>query len=464
MKIIRLLVVGLLLLAVFGFISRPKQGDLKSMFEECIPTTVAISYTIVYEIERESRTVYGIVLNKDGIIVAQNVVADSVPNAWVQSIKIYPLGEISEGYEAKYLGRDLITRYHYFKVSEHALAHLKAINDYKTAEINVGDTIWGLAVLKLSDDCYKPVLQANAAVAIKESLPSVYAITNSSVASVGSPVFDYKGDFVGVGTPGLDTSYLLTIDNKHYQSSLQRQSTTEALLVADEFYKYVYKNPEEKLTRPRAWLGLVGIESLPLEALKMLNLKDHGAMVISAVISDSPADKAGLKEGDIITSVDGQLLKRYPDPTSLTRSFILDLSQKNVNDTLSLEILREDQSMPIKVTLEKEPKRDYQCEREYYPRIGFSIKEFSYEDAVNNQMYDLNFSGVIASFVREHGPAADANLENRDWIKEIDGEPIDSYNKAQKILSQIEENRKIAGVVLLVERKHETKLLRVKLN
>jgi len=70
----------------------------------------------------------------------------------------------------------------------------------------------------------------------------------------------------------------------------------------------------------RGWLGVVG-QDMSLELAKSFGLKETAGTLVSAVLEDGPADKAGLKPGDILTHING----REPKSTSDTLNYIATL-------------------------------------------------------------------------------------------------------------------------------------------
>ncbi len=103
----------------------------------------------------------------------------------------------------------------------------------------------------------------------------------------------------------------------------------------------------------KPYLGLM-YAMLSEELKKKYDLPvDHGAMVIrghvpgsDAVVPHSPADKAGVKENDIITGVEGKALSEKED--------LMDrLQQSKVGDTIELTLLRHGKEHTVKVTLEE---------------------------------------------------------------------------------------------------------------
>ncbi|GHC64722.1 S1C family serine protease [Roseibacillus persicicus] len=84
--------------------------------------------------------------------------------------------------------------------------------------------------------------------------------------------------------------------------------------------------------------------------------EDGGGLYISRVKPDSPADKAGMKKGDVLLAVDGSELDRrgyfqHPDYGPLTWTVLI-RSGKTVGDTISLTILRDGKEQTLSATLE----------------------------------------------------------------------------------------------------------------
>ncbi len=97
--------------------------------------------------------------------------------------------------------------------------------------------------------------------------------------------------------------------------------------------------------RPR--LG-VGVEPLGDQLAEYFGAK--GGVLVASVEADSPAAKAGLKAGDVITSVNGEAIA---DPRDLTS----EIRKAAAGSTLSMEIVRERKTQTLKATLPDAPKR-----------------------------------------------------------------------------------------------------------
>ena len=147
----------------------------------------------------------------------------------------------------------------------------------------------------------------------------------------GGPLLDLSGRVIGINTAMV--------------SGAQNIGFAIPINVARKSIDSVITSGEIKV----AYLG-VRYVMLNSEIAKNHNLsQETGALVKGdansfAVEKDSPADKAGLKEGDIITKIDGQNVDKSNSLASI-------IAQKNPGDTTSLTILREGKEMTVSVTL-----------------------------------------------------------------------------------------------------------------
>ena len=98
-------------------------------------------------------------------------------------------------------------------------------------------------------------------------------------------------------------------------------------------------------------------------------------------------------------------------------------------------------------------------ERKYFEQLG----AFTYADGVNRRVKVADHAGVIAHFVKPSTALTTAGLRTDDWIKEIDGQEIKTFQDAAAKLAAIEQDTAKTEYVLLASRGGETAVLRVKL-
>jgi len=114
----------------------------------------------------------------------------------------------------------------------------------------------------------------------------------------------------------------------------------------------VGKRPCKAETLPPAQaiseLAFLGIEMPPSVSKTGQTAPQAVPVPVSLVLPGSPAEKAGLKVGDIITAVDGTQVQRRGDVNAVIQS-------KSIGDTMTIEILRGNQKQVVKVTLSRQP-------------------------------------------------------------------------------------------------------------
>jgi serine protease DegQ len=99
----------------------------------------------------------------------------------------------------------------------------------------------------------------------------------------------------------------------------------------------------------RGWIG-VEPQNLSKELAESLNLpKDTTGVLISGVLEGGPADKAGMKPGDVLTQVNGQAVNDVV--TLLNR-----IAQTGPGDEAKINLLRKGKAMTLKVQVGKRPK------------------------------------------------------------------------------------------------------------
>jgi serine protease DegQ len=99
----------------------------------------------------------------------------------------------------------------------------------------------------------------------------------------------------------------------------------------------------------RGWIG-VEPQNLSKELAESLNLpKDTTGVLISGVLEGGPADKAGMKPGDVLTQVNGQAVNDVA--TLLNR-----IAQTNPGDEAKVTLLRKGKEMNIRIQVGKRPK------------------------------------------------------------------------------------------------------------
>jgi serine protease Do len=193
----------------------------------------------------------------------------------------------------------------------------------------------------------------------------------------------------------------------------------------------------------RAWLG-VGIQELTEELAAQFGVKPEDGVLVGNVMADTPAERGGLKPGDIIQEFNGNKI-------SNVRQLQREVAQSPIGSPARLQVLREKQPMTLTVVLGEQP-TDLRAGREPSPaevteQFGLTVQDLTPE--LRNQLRLTNVDGVIVSGVDEAGAAARAGVRPGDVITEVNREPVKSARDFTRILGQM---RRGANLLLLVRR------------
>ncbi len=171
----------------------------------------------------------------------------------------------------------------------------------------------------------------------------------------------------------------------------------------------------------RGYLG-VGIQSVTPQLSKALNLHtEHGALV-SDVVAGTPAAKAGLQRGDVITAVNG---KPVPDPRELQQI----ITTTKPGTTVTLQVLRNVRQLTIPVTIAELPPETALAPAPVVPQggplQGLSVTEMT--PAIAREIgVPPSTPGIVITAVADGTPAAFAGLDKGMVIQEINRQPVRS--------------------------------------
>lgn len=193
----------------------------------------------------------------------------------------------------------------------------------------------------------------------------------------------------------------------------------------------------------RAWLGVV-IQNLTPEMAEKFGLKEAEGALVADISPDSPAEKAGIKRGDVILKVDGV---ETPDIKTLQQT----IRSHRPGDVVDVEIWRDGKVITLKVTLAELEESISALPVTEKIDLGLEVGEIT-PDLVDR--YALREkSGVVIVGIKAGGPADDAGLRPGDVILEVNREEIKNLKDWEAAISEIEPGE---TVLLLISRAGQT--------
>jgi len=170
----------------------------------------------------------------------------------------------------------------------------------------------------------------------------------------------------------------------------------------------------------RGWLGVV-IQKITPELKEALDLKDENGALVADVVSGGPAEKAGIKRGDVILSFDGKDIQEMNDLPYIVAS-------TPVGKMVTVEVVRKGQAKTFQVEVgELKEEGEAPVVSEAKPSLGLTLKEITPELARDLRLSET--TGLVVMQVEANSPAAEAGLAPGDIILEVDQEPVKSLEK-----------------------------------
>lgn len=457
----RRFVAAFVVVALFG---HAFAADLASLLPERLQTIVAVEFTMQTEMDRRQMTLAGTVVDEQGTIIIPGA---TIPNGLavdqLKDFKVY-LPEQDESTPATYLGQDALTGFHFVRASVALRPKLKSITSFARApEPPLGTELWGLG-LRGKDEDFKPYA-LSAHVAMITTLPNKTALTAHDLGAPGLPVFDTQGRLVGLTLSPFGQNFLMFSRSQHGTPVvLVNAEESSVVLLAEEFVPFLQRVPASPTGRPVTSIGIYGMQPVDPDVAKLLKLERQSGLVLSDILEGSPAAQAGVQDRDILLALDGKPLPRLRPDRSIIGYFSQEVLKRRAGDAMTLTVLRGSERHEVKVTLGEEPKMVRESERRYFERLGFTAREFLTADLMAQRAKSVESGGVVVNFVRPNSPVSTAGLSPDDWIREIDGVEVHTYQDAVTKLAAVESDKKRAEFVLLTRRGGETQVLRVKLN
>jgi len=181
-----------------------------------------------------------------------------------------------------------------------------------------------------------------------------------------------------------------------------------------------------KVIRP--WVG-IGIQDLNPELMKSFNVKEKEGALVSQVYEGSPAEKAGLKVGDIVVEIDGKKIKNSQD-------VVHEVLKKEVGQKVEIEIIREGKPMKVPVTTREMPSEPTEQKTTPERREWFGLRVIDITPDIAQQLGLPKAEGVVIDNVEVGSSSQDAGLMKGDVILEVNRQKVRNENDYQSLMEK----------------------------
>jgi len=243
----------------------------------------------------------------------------------------------------------------------------------------------------------------------------------------GGPLVNIDGEVVGINAmiiqPGQGIGFAIPIN-------LARSIMLELISTG-------------KVIRP--WVG-IGLQDITPDLMKFFNLKEKEGALISQVYGESPAEKAGLKVGDVVIEVDGAKIKNSQD-------VVREVLKKKVGQKVNFVVLREGKRLEISVATAQMPEKIGQRGPAKPAKEWFGLRVSNVTPDIAKQLGLTKTEGVVIVGVQPNSTAQAAGLKPGDIILEVNHQKI--FNE-KDYRTAMEKTKPQQGVLLLIDREGST--------
>ena len=356
----------------------------------------------------------GFVMSRDGYILTNNHVIEGA-----DKIKV----KFADGKEcaASVVGRDPKTDLALIKID--GASSLQPLKMGNSEGLKVGS--WVVAIgspFGLEQTVTVGIVSAKGRV-IGSGPYDNFIQTDASInpGNSGGPLVNMNGEVVGINTAIIPNA--------------QGIGFAIPVNMANEIVPQLQKNGHVT----RGWLG-VSIQDVTPELAKSFGLEKNRGALVAEVITASPAEKAGIEQGDIILALNG---REIAESKELSRM----MAATPVGDAVTLSVLRNGKTITCRVSAGEMEEKDVAMQDAPRESLGLTVQDITPDIAQELGMDKAG--GVVVAAVEPGSPASDAGIQQGDVIQGVNQKPV---RNVDDFAAKIANAGKQDTVLLLIKR------------
>ncbi|MCM8762195.1 MAG: PDZ domain-containing protein, partial [Candidatus Omnitrophica bacterium] len=202
--------------------------------------------------------------------------------------------------------------------------------------------------------------------------------------------------------------------------------------------KQVFSQLKEKGKVVRGYLG-VYMQPMDEELATSFGLKEMKGALVSSVIPGSPAEKAGIQEGDIILKFDGKDVKDMQD-------LQMKVANTPVDKKVQVVVWRDKKEVSLSLVTGEMPSDEEMAKIEEKERWR-GITASSITSEMKERLGLVNTEGVAVVSVEPGSPAEEAGIVQGVIIKEIDGKKIKNISEYRNVVKNIPPDKNVRVLI-----------------
>jgi serine protease Do len=371
----------------------------------------------------------GFVIDADGSILTNNHVVENASKIVVK------LAGDEQDYEAKVIGRDAKTDIAVIKIN--AKTNLVAASLGDSDRLEVGE--WVMAIgnpFGLDGTVTSGIVSAKGRHNITQGPYDNFIQTDASInpGNSGGPLINLRGEVIGINTAIFSRS---------------GGNIGIGFAIPINLVKELLPQLRGKGKVTRGYLGVL-IQKVTPEIAESLGMeKGYGALVAN-VSKDGPAERAGVKVGDVIVEFDGNPVKDSGDlPIIVART--------PVEKKARMKVLRDKKEIILNVAVGELKDEEVVASAPEKGELGLTVQRLTPQMAESLGLEKSE--GVVVTAIEPGSTAEEAGIRRGDVILEVDRKAVRNLDEYKKAVAGVRKGR---GVLFLVRRGESTLFLALK--
>jgi serine protease Do len=357
----------------------------------------------------------GFIISHDGYIFTNNHVVEKADKILVK---------LSNGkeYDANVIGKDAKT--------DIALIKIKPGDSLPVADIGDSDKLrvgeWVMAIgnpFGLEQTVTVGIVSAKGRV-IGAGPYDNFIQTDASInpGNSGGPLFDMKGQVIGINT------------------AIVAQGQGIGFAIPISMAKTILPDLKSRGKVTRGWMG-VSVQDLSEDIAKSMRLKSQKGALISEVMEGDPAEKAGLRAGDVITEISGK-------PVNNTHELLIMIAGFRVGEDIKVKVIRDGEEKTFQITIaERTEKTEMASAKTSGNAFGMTVQEITPDIA--GQLGLPVKKGLIVVDVQPGSPADEVGIQPQDIILQVNKKTVTTMKEYKREIAKAGSK---GSVLLLIKR------------
>jgi len=363
----------------------------------------------------------GVIITKEGYILTNNHVVDGA-----KEVKV----TLQDGREftAKVIGRDPKSDIAVVKIDAKDLPTVPVADSEK---VEIGDVVLAIGnPFGIGQTVTSGIVSAKdrGSMGIEDYENFIQTDAAINPGNSGGALVDINGRLIGINTAILSRS---------------GGSQGVGFAIPSDTARSVMESLVKTGHVTRGYLGVM-IQNVTPDLAQEFKLKDNQGALVGDVVPNGPADKAGLKNGDVVTEFNGR-------PVTDSRRLQLQVVATSPGSTVPVQILRDGDKKTLNVTVKELPGTDKLANADSSNSTDTGTLNGVEVADLDQQAHDQfnvpkEVKGAIVTQVEPGSAAAEAGLKPGVVIQEINHHPVKSADEAVKLTEKSDDKRTLVRV------------------